>query len=306
MSIERRENLEARDHAHLLQERFATGYLSRFQDLSQWVVWKVERKDEAAHKVPYNPRRLLYRASSKRPESWGTMQQALAAYSSGNFSGIGFMVTPPFVLIDLDHSFSRATQRISSSEATAIIKTLNSATEASPNTGIHIYLEGLLPGQNLHTPHIEIYTNWFTTITTDHIAGTPLDIQPRQTELSALYAQYAPRYSLDQNTSGKGEREASSNKLSCLPPEADSDPVLKRLLAGDTTAYNGDESRADFVLILKLLHWTGDDTALTRELFLASPLGKREKAQKKVGPTTYVDMTIRNAQKKRRNRPIDR
>jgi primase-polymerase (primpol)-like protein len=57
---------------------------------------------------------------------------------------------------------------------------------------------------------------------------------------------------------------------------------------------------------MKLLHWTGDDTALTREIFLSSPLGTRRKATKAVGPTTYVDMTIRNAIKKRRNKPMDR
>jgi primase-polymerase (primpol)-like protein len=53
-------------------------------------------------------------------------------------------------------------------------------------------------------------------------------------------------------------------------------------------------STADFVLIMKLLHCTWDDRALTRRLFLASPLGAREKAERPTGETTSIDMTIAN------------
>jgi primase-polymerase (primpol)-like protein len=63
------------------------------------------------------------------------------------------------------------------------------------------------------------------------------------------------------------------------------------------------QSSADFVFIMKLLHWTGDDTALTRQLFLSSPFGQREKAQRPTGEVTYVDMTINNVIKKRWNPP---
>jgi hypothetical protein len=45
---------------------------------------------------------------------------------------------------------------------------------------------------------------------------------------------------------------------------------------------------------------------MTRELFLSSPLGQREKAQRRTGGTTYVDMTINNVLKKRRNPPMKR
>lgn len=94
-------------------------------------------------------------------------------------------------------------------------------------------------------------------------------------------------------------------RLDVLPPEAANDETLKRLLSGDMTGYES-QSSADFVLIMKLLHWTGDDIALTRQLFLASPLGKREKATRPTGEITYVDMTINNVLRKRRNPPMKR
>ena len=96
-----------------------------------------------------------------------------------------------------------------------------------------------------------------------------------------------------------------SAPLTDLPPEAERDIVLQRLLQGDITGYTS-WSNADFVLIMKLLHWTGDDKDLTRELFLRSPLGQRAKAKRPTGQTTYVDMTIENVIKKRRNPPMKR
>ena len=151
---------------------------------------------------------------------------------------------------------------------------------------------------------IEMYgQERFTTITTDHLTETPLTIERRQDALAALYQRFAPvRENEIQNTRvGVG----SGNALTELPPEAAKDAALQRLLQGDMTGYPF-QSSADFVLIMKLLHWTGDDKALTRQLFLSSPLGKREKAQRKTGETTYVDMTIQNVIKKRRNPPMRR
>jgi len=57
-----------------------------------------------------------------------------------------------------------------------------------------------------------------------------------------------------------------------LPPEAANDQVLQQLLRRNMSHVGNDHSRADFVLIMKLLHWTGDNTAITRELFLSSLL----------------------------------
>jgi len=97
----------------------------------------------------------------------------------------------------------------------------------------------------------------------------------------------------------------SVNALTELPPEAERDAVLQRLLRGDSTGY-ASQSSADFVLVMKLLHWTGDNVALTRQLFLQSGLYREDKTERKTGSTTYLDMTIHNALKKRRNPPMRR
>lgn len=93
-----------------------------------------------------------------------------------------------------------------------------------------------------------------------------------------------------------------------LPKQAAYDPLLQELLRGETTRYGGDESRADYVLLMKLLHWTGDNVELTKSIFLASPLGQREKdgqckATSRRGSVSYVDMTIQKILRTRTNLP---
>jgi putative DNA primase/helicase len=293
------------EYTALLKERFESGTLAELQDLDQWVVWRAELEDGKPKKVPYNPNYddIQARASVKIPKSWGTLADALLTLKSGHYSGLGFMLTPPLVMIDLDHSFDRTTQTITDPNAQEIVATLNSYTELSPSgTGLHILSYGQLPGKGIHTA-IEMYgQERFTTITTDHIPGTPPTIENRTEAVHALYEQFAPP---GEETSIQNTRGGvwSGDVLTELPLEAEHDAVLQRLLSGDISGY-ASQSNADFVLSMKLLHWTGDNVELTRSIFLSSPLGQREKAQRKTGQTTYVDMTISNVLKKRRNPPM--
>src|SRR5947207_303966 len=219
-------------YAALLKERFASGVLSELQSVPQWVVWRGEVEGEKLKKVPYNPNYKNARASVKIPKSWGTLDQSLTALASGVYSGIGFMLTPPLVLIDLDKSFDRAINTITDPQAERIVRELNSYTEASPGKGLHILCYGRLAGRGIHTG-IEIYgQDRFTTITTDHLADTPTTIAHRQEAIEALYRQFAPPLAERdyQNTRGG---VGSGATLTELPPEAANDPLLQQLFRGD-------------------------------------------------------------------------
>ena len=291
------------EYAAVLRERFASGVLAELQPLPQWVVWKGELEDGKRKKVPYNPNyyKIHARASVKMPKSWGSLDQALKALETGDYSGIGFMITPPLVFIDLDHSLDKQSGIITDPQAKEIVQSLHSYTERSPSgTGLHILAYTDTPIRSLHT-EIEIYgRDRFTTITTDHLAGTPAIIENRTEAVEELYRRFAPPVTEtnNQNTGGVWTGAAMTE----LPAEAAHDAVLQRLLSGDTTGYKS-QSNADFVLVLKLLHWTGDDVALTRKLFVESGLYREGKTERKTGQTTYIDMTINNAIKKRRNPP---
>jgi putative DNA primase/helicase len=207
---QRRERFTA--YANGLQERFRGGILAELQPLNQWVVWRGEIEDGKSKKVPYNPRYHLAKASIKIPKSWGSLPEALSALETGNYSGIGFMLTPPLVMIDLDHSYDRATRTITKPLAQEIMKAVPTYYEASPYTGVHglVYVEK--PIKSLHTDTVEIYGyDRFTTITTDHIAGTPTTIELRTAAMEALYEQFAPpvHETNIQNTSGGGWERAA-------------------------------------------------------------------------------------------------
>ena len=100
---------------------------------------------------------------------------------------------------------------------------------------------------------------------------------------------------------------AAVARLDALP-RGKEHPVLQELLRGDMSRYGNDHHHADWVLLMKLLHWTGDDISLTKSIFLSSPLGRRAKAQEpetegRRGNTNYVDRTIERIRKKRWNPP---
>src|SRR5438270_6092425 len=113
-------------YAALIKERFASGVLSELQPLPQWVVWRGELEGEKQKKVPYNPHYKNARASVKISKSWGTLEQSLIALASGLYSGIGFMLTPPLVLVDLDKSFDRAIRTITDPHVAEIVHAINS------------------------------------------------------------------------------------------------------------------------------------------------------------------------------------
>lgn len=97
------------------------------------------------------------------------------------------MLNPPLVLIDLDHSYDRATGTITDPQARAIMEAVDSYWEASPTDGLHGLVKASKPVRNIHTDTLEIYGHdRFTTITTDHITGTPTTINYRQDALDSL------------------------------------------------------------------------------------------------------------------------
>ena len=63
---------------------------------NQWVVWKDA-------KIPYDTRAVNSKASVTDPGSWGSFEQAKAAYQEGGWSGIGFVLNGNGIAgVDLD------------------------------------------------------------------------------------------------------------------------------------------------------------------------------------------------------------
>ncbi|HEY6541295.1 MAG TPA: hypothetical protein VIZ18_10175, partial [Ktedonobacteraceae bacterium] len=274
----RRERFTA--YAETLRKRFQTGILANMQDKPLWVLWKKETDEQGTiHKRPYSPRN--FPTSIYKPRQWASLDNTLEAFATGNFAGIGVMLPAPYILIDKDaigdvSLYDQQTRKIVSPLALRLLEQIPSYAELSPNNGLHIITEGRPTRGNFKTPELEMYTNWFSTVTTRHIPGTPVDVTNQQQAIQTLEDEFHAPVSerKTQNTVGG----VVAARLAELPPEAASDAVLQDLLRGNMSRYGNDHHRADWIFLMKLLHWTGDDRQLAKSIFLASPLGQREKA----------------------------
>jgi putative DNA primase/helicase len=136
----------------------------------QWVLWRLEMRDDILTKVPYTPRTFL-KASSTNLMTWGSFKDTLAAYraSEGLYSGVGFMFSSadPFVGIDLDDCRDPETGDLAPWAQKIIDRVQEGYIEASPSgTGVHIIVEGMVRGGGMRKGPIEMYSRErFFTIT---------------------------------------------------------------------------------------------------------------------------------------------
>ncbi|MYN47440.1 AAA family ATPase [Pseudoduganella sp. FT93W] len=75
------------------------------RNIARWVVWKLESRNSSGKptKVPYCPTLIDTRGSSTDPNTWGTFDQAEAAYEEGDYNGVGFVLNGDGIVgIDID------------------------------------------------------------------------------------------------------------------------------------------------------------------------------------------------------------
>jgi putative DNA primase/helicase len=131
----------------------------------QWVVWKaVGGKPD---KVPYSAR-TGRRASSTDLLTWSSFEEALEAYESGQYAGVGFVFSSadPYTGIDLDDCMG-ADGEIAL-WAQEIVSFFDSYTELSATgTGLHIIVRGDEP--NRRKGNVEVYSSKRFFTVTGHV-----------------------------------------------------------------------------------------------------------------------------------------
>ena len=287
------------------------------QDTPQWVLWKREQRADKTTgelkwtKPPYQ--RNGKNAESDNPQTWVSFDEAVAAYREGGFDGIGYVITVDkkaddgslitvddgIAGVDLDHCVDPETKAIDP-WARNIVDRLASYTEISPSgTGLRIFVYAKLPPKDRKIGNFECYESGrYLTVTGDHLPGTPLTIERRQDQLTAIHTEVF------------AERNQRRTKQTRRPPHAapvnlEDDDLLEIMWAaknGDSVQrlYHGDfsgypsQSEADLALASHLVFWSGGDPGRVDRLFRGSDLF-RPKWDERRGAQTYGERTIDTA-----------
>jgi putative DNA primase/helicase len=159
-------------------------------EYEQWVLWRYEiNKQGKRTKIPKNPI-IGFNASSKKPEHWGSFEDAVDNLHRAD--GLGFVtnIDDPFAIWDIDDCRNKKTGEIKK-EAMEIVKKLNSYTEVSPSgRGLRIIVKAVIAplGRRNKERKIEVYdSTHFLSITGRHLKGTPLIIKKRRKITNKLH-----------------------------------------------------------------------------------------------------------------------
>ena len=155
--------------------------------IRQWICWKAvdNPKKGKPDKVPIDPR-TGRGASSTDPKTWARFWDAVNFYRdwhglehthkgaggkvlTGHISGIGFVLTPPWIGIDLDAALEDQILPW----AMEIVEKFDSYTEISPSgSGLRIFATGALPFKGRKVGNVEIYQEGrYLTVTGNCLPG---------------------------------------------------------------------------------------------------------------------------------------
>lgn len=243
----------------------------------QWVVWRLEDQGgPKPTKVPYCPHVIGAKAAIDKPGTWGSFEDAMRAFDTGNFSGIGFVLTEddPYAFIDLDdtkgdqEAFARQ-QRIFSE--------FPSYAERSPSgTGLHIICKGKVD-RGRKRASIEVYSSLrYMTMTGDVYRDAP--IVDCQETLTLLWHQMGGPATIHQY-GGNAEQKEDDGTIIGRALSAINGDKFRQLLEGNWDALYASQSEADFAFVDIVAFYTQNREQIAR-IFRASPLGARDKAKR--------------------------
>jgi putative DNA primase/helicase len=227
-------------------------------------------------KVPYFSK--TKRSSSTDPSTWKTYDEAETALDNGSnkFDGVGIFFKDDLLLlgVDIDHCIEDG--KYVHPQLELIEKFLdrsNTYTEISPSrTGLHLFFKLTEPytlTANKKAP-FEIYNRArFLTVTNQNISSLKEVRTVTPKEMDEILSEIGYPW---------------TKKEKALPGKMFNSKIgakLKALYNGDTSEYDNDKSSADYGLCSTLAFWSGRDEAQIERLWLASPLGQREKTKER-------------------------
>jgi predicted P-loop ATPase len=262
-----------------------------------WISWKLMQKPDQTRPTKIPIQKDGQFASSTDSTTWSTYAEV------GENKGVVFEPTVGIVGIDFDHCVDE-NGNITNEQVKQFIKSAKTYVEYSPSkTGLHLLFKSTeridLEANKHHfndTESVEAYTwgRYFTFTGNEHPDSKPL-LEIDSDIFTMLLAQLGyPWKKINTSTTPQtgGQSFLSKDEILTKMFTCKTGEKMKRLYDGNLIDYHNDHSNADFNLCLSLAFWSNRDYEMMREIWLESPLGKREKTQKR---TDYQDRTIKQA-----------
>jgi hypothetical protein len=236
-----------------------------------WVGYAWEVRDGNRTKLPKDPH-TGRNASTTDPATWADFATA-RAFALRHGYGLGFMLAPPFVGVDLDHCRDAATGALSTL-ALSVLSNLDTYAEVSVSgTGVKAIAYGSKPGERCRKKglELEIYSEKrLFALTGQRLDDAPLQINDCQDAVSHIYTAAFGRPDPAPRTPPPAFVTTDDDRT-VIDWLTTYNPKFAPLWAGDTSAYNGDASAADQALSNMLAFRTGDENRVDR-LFRLSGL----------------------------------
>lgn len=246
---------------------------AELKSLQKWVMWRYEETERGQTKIPYMPHGK--KASVTDPSSWVPFDVALAAMTTGQFSGIGFVLSrdDPYSIIDLDNKPTNPATPEQLARHQKIYETFNSYTELSVSgTGVHIVVRGAIPS-GVHRDNVEVYSELrFMAFTGNVLRDLPIvDFQ------QWLLILHTEMHSTESAELIDREGTMDDRELVDMAMNAANADKFNQLCRGEWEGEWPSQSEADFALLSIIGFYTVDNEQV-RRIFRMTALGKREKA----------------------------
>lgn len=268
---------------------------AELRTLSQWVTWRIDASDNKPTKVPYDAR-TGRRAKSNDPSTWCDFGAAVAAYRTGRYAGIGFMLGEGDGLagVDLDHVLDPDTGEIEEWAIEVIERFGGSYVERSPSgTGFRIFCRGKPQRSGKGTPQkrVEVYahpSHRYLTVTGRWWPDSATTVTDQQAALDWLHDRFF----------AAADKPASPPPAPTGPADLDDDAVVQKIISSkqgqkflDLWAGNpgSDASAADLSLCSILAFWVDRDPVRIDRLFRRSGLYRNPGRAQKWDRKHYAD-----------------
>jgi hypothetical protein len=263
---------------------------NEMREYAQWVCYRIEGLGKKKTKIPYCPQ-TGRPASVKNPGQWTTYDVAVSCLVSGEYHGIGFVLThnDPFFFVDLDDIDCPDAQQ----RQIDIAADFDTYQERSPSgSGLHIIGKGSVPsGRRVSKLGIEVYSNERYMTVTGDVFDNKNEIKLEQAKLSLLWEMLGSNRgrSVEVHSGQEPEVDDDLTVYNKAAAAANGEKFLD-LWNGNWQKYHFTQSEADLALCNIIAFWTPNKDQL-RRMFYRSGLFRAEKSTR----PSYIEPILKMA-----------